>query len=432
MHVEDSLYGATYNAFKANRFDEIKTNTQISESRFPLGANRDKFIFIGGLGKLNDGDGDGCLEDMNTLVSKFPQSKLAEMAGMIINGVKAGKKLHGGKFDLGDVWSRRSVVLNDSDSIASRQFSPDRNANFLFMVVYKPDSVNENQLLYELARYNFTSYMVRNFDIVLEENEGLHSMQVSGFRNYDEALQYARQLYQQESIVRRLGNSRSIVISEPNLPLLGKQLSYDDYDAFYKENFAPLTISPLPLLSEPADFKYDPEDVAPPEETPADTDDNNAGSGEVISVEETETVIPAEETETVVPVEETEIVVPVEETETVIPVEETETVVPVEETKETVLPVEETKETIVPVEEAKDKTPVEETKETIVPVEEKKEDPVKEDDGVLIIPEEEDTDNDEEEIYFEEEEDVTPVNTKPSKKQESYDLEDEYYELDGF
>ena len=185
VHVEDSLYGATYNAFKADRFEEIKANAQISESRFPLGANRDKFIFIGGLGKLNDGDGDGCLEDMNALVSKYPQSKLAEMAGMIINGVKAGRQLHGGKFDLGDVWSRRSVVLNDSDSIANRQFSPDRNANFLFMVVYMPDSVNEHQLLYELARYNFTSYMVRNFDIVLEENEGLHSMQVSGFRNYD-------------------------------------------------------------------------------------------------------------------------------------------------------------------------------------------------------------------------------------------------------
>ena len=447
VHVEDSLYGATYNAFKANRFDEIKTNTQISESRFPLGANRDKFIFIGGLGKLNDGDGDGCLEDMNTLVSKFPQSKLAEMAGMIINGVKAGKRLHGGKFDLGDVWSRRSVVLNDSDSIASRQFSPDRNANFLFMVVYKPDSVNEHQLLYELARYNFTSYMVRNFDIVLEENEGLHSMQVTGFRNYDEALQYARQLYQQESIVRRLGNSRSIVISEPNLPLLGKQLSYDDYDAFYKENFAPLTISPLPLLSEPADFKYDPEDVAPAEQNPVESGDYQENFGEVIPNEETETIVPVEEVETIVPTEEVETIVPTEEVETVIPAEETETVVPVEET-ETVIPVEETEtivpveetETVVPVEETKTVVPVEETKtvvpveetETIVPVEEKKEEPVKEDDDALIIPDEEDTDNEEEEIYFEEEEDLIPVNTKQSKKQESYDLEDEYYELDGF
>ncbi|MBQ5378004.1 MAG: hypothetical protein IIU48_05730, partial [Prevotella sp.] len=126
-HMEDSLYAATYNAFKDNRYDEVKSNSRISEERFPLGANRDKFLFINGLGKLNDGDGDGCLADMNTIVEKFPQSKLAEMAGMIVNGVKAGKQLYGGKFDLGDVWSRRSVVLSDSDSINAKKLSPERN-----------------------------------------------------------------------------------------------------------------------------------------------------------------------------------------------------------------------------------------------------------------------------------------------------------------
>ena len=272
-HMEDSLYAATYNAFKDNRYDEVKSNSRISEERFPLGANRDKFLFINGLGKLNDGDGDGCLADMNTIVEKFPQSKLAEMAGMIVNGVKAGKQLYGGKFDLGDVWSRRSVVLSDSDSIAAKKLSPERNIDFLFMVVYKPDSVNENQLLYELARYNFTSYMVRNFDITIEQDElGLHHMQVSGFRNFDEALQYARELYQQANIVKRLGKSRSIVISTENLPLLGKQFSYDDYDEFYTKHFAPLKVSTFDLLSEPAELGYDKEDDIPMPTTEEEVD----------------------------------------------------------------------------------------------------------------------------------------------------------------
>ncbi len=272
-HMEDSLYAATYDAFKGDRYDEVRGNSHISEERFPLGANRDKFIFINGLGKLNDGDGDGCLADMTTLVEKFPQSKLAEMAGMIINGVKAGKQLHGGKFDLGDVWSRRSVVLSDSDSINARQFTNDRNIDFVFMVAYKPDSVNENQLLYELARYNFTSYMVRNFDITIEQDDyGLHLMQVSGFRNFDEALQYARELYQQENIVRRLGKSRSYVISEQNKPLLGKQFSYDDYDAFYTKHFAPLKVSTFKLLSEPAEIGYEKEPDIPMPTTEEEVD----------------------------------------------------------------------------------------------------------------------------------------------------------------
>ncbi len=53
-HIEDSLYAATYEAFKQGRYVEVKGNTRISESRFPLGANRDKFMFIGALGKLNE------------------------------------------------------------------------------------------------------------------------------------------------------------------------------------------------------------------------------------------------------------------------------------------------------------------------------------------------------------------------------------------
>ena len=93
VHIEDSLYAATYEAFKADRLSEAKANAQISATRFPLGENRDKFLFIGGLAKLNDGDSKGCVDDMKAVVEKFPQSKLAEMAGMIVNGVNAGKQI---------------------------------------------------------------------------------------------------------------------------------------------------------------------------------------------------------------------------------------------------------------------------------------------------------------------------------------------------
>lgn len=249
--VEDSLYASTYDAFKAARYKEVAANVKVSTQRFPLGANRDKFVFIGGLGKLNEGDADGCLKDMKTVVEKYPQSGVATMAGMIVKGVGEGRRLRGGQFDLAGVWDRRTVVLRDSDSTAVRQLSDDRNAAFVYTIVYRPDSVDENKLLFELARYNFTSYMVRNFEIGVEDADGLHRMTVSGFRNYDEALQYARQLHAQTSVARLLGNNRTYVISEPNLPLLGRQYSYTDYEKFYAKHFAPLKTSTEPLLTEP-------------------------------------------------------------------------------------------------------------------------------------------------------------------------------------
>ena len=258
VHIEDSLYAATYEAFKADRFDEVRANAALSASRFPLGANRDKFIFIYGLSKLNNGDSDGCLKDMNEVVSKYPESDVSELAGMIINGVKAGRQLYGGKFDISNIWERRAVVLNDSDSIAARKFVAERNVNFSFMFVYAPDSVNENKLLFELAKFNFTNFIVRNFDVVIDELGGLRRMRVSGFLSYDEALQYARQLGGNANIRNLMAKARSFVISDANLELLGTQYSYNDYDKFYEQHFVPLRISTVKLLTEPATIEYKP------------------------------------------------------------------------------------------------------------------------------------------------------------------------------
>ena len=251
VHIEDSLYAATYAAFKANRYDEAKANTTLAIDRFPLGANQPKFLFISGLSMLNEGDGTGCVERLKQVVEKYPQSEVTEMAGMIVKGVQEGRRLFGGKFDLGDVWSRRDVTLNQTDSTAADTLSAERDVPFFFILAYEPDSVNENQLLFELARYNFTNFMVRNFDLQIEQDGSMHRMVVSGFLNYDEALQYARKLYDAEKLTPLLSLCHCLVISQPNLALLGVRYSYDDYAKFYEEAFQRLTISNEQLLTIP-------------------------------------------------------------------------------------------------------------------------------------------------------------------------------------
>lgn len=253
--IEDSLYAATYEAFKNNRFSEVEGNRKVSDSRFPKGANRDKFLFIGGLSKLNSGNVDGCINDMQTVVEKYPQSRLSEMAGMMINGVKAGKRIRNEKFNLDDVWNSRTNILNDSDSIKQVKFTADRDIDFKFLLVYNPDSLNENKLLFEMARFNFTNFLVRNFEIEIEDMDGLHRMQLSGFRNFDEAYLYARQLFNSKNVVSQINkDTRGIIISEKNLQLIGTALSFKDYDEFYEQNFAPLKITKRYLLSEPAEL----------------------------------------------------------------------------------------------------------------------------------------------------------------------------------
>ena len=275
QHIEDSLYAATYEAFKADRYEEVKGNAHVSAERFPLGENRPKFLFVHGLSLLNEGDAKGCLEQMKTVVEKYPKSEVTEMAGMIVKGVQEGRPLHGGKFDLGDVWSRRDVAMA-VDSASTDTLSAERNTDFLFIIAYEADSVNENQLLFEMARYNFTNFMVRNFELEIEKEGVVHRMLVGGFMNYDEALQYARRLYGDEAMRTHLRHARSLIISRRNLKLIGTHFSYDDYDEFYEKTFAPLNISDEQLLTIPEQpAPIDPEDLPDDEEETPDNPDNS-------------------------------------------------------------------------------------------------------------------------------------------------------------
>ena len=408
VHIEDSLYAATYEAFKADRLSEAKANAQISATRFPLGENRDKFLFIGGLAKLNDGDSKGCVDDMKTVVEKFPQSKLAEMAGMIVNGVNAGKPLHGARFDLGDVWTRRTAVLADSDSINAKTFDAERNTEFVFMLAYVPDSVDENKLLYQMAKVNFTHYVVRNFDLAIEDANGLRRMVVRGFRNYDEALQYARGLAEQAGLQQLLSGCKAIVISDKNLPLLGTNFSYADYQDFYDKNFAPLKISSQPLLTEPIHVapKEDAErETSAPAEAKAGNENNSNTDGELLLPVEEEVKKKAEANEEIIPLE---------------PEKKVEN--------------NNVDDTIIPLEPEKKVDNNNNVDDTIIPLESEKKQNVgnneNNDDEIIIIDDDSNKATDDE-IYFED----TPQpqqNKKEAKKQEKYELEDEYFDLDGF
>lgn len=277
VHIEDSIYAATYEAFKADRFGEVKANAKISEERFPLGANRPKFIFIEGLSLLNDGDANGCVDNMKKVVEEYPKSEVSEMAGMIIKGVQAGRALRGGKFDIGDIWSRRGVALEESDSTLNDTLSAERYTGFVFLLAYQPDSVDANQLLYDMAKYNFSNFLVRNFDITVDQDNGICRMIISGFLSYDEALQYARHLYADRDMAEKVKGCRRIIISQENLKLLGTKYSYVDYEKFFENALAPLNISKEQLLNIPESVEQEetPEDTGGGEEEYQDNINNN-------------------------------------------------------------------------------------------------------------------------------------------------------------
>ena len=532
-HMEDSLYAETYNAFKAGNYKTVKQNTALSDSRFPLGDNRDKFIFIDGLTKLNEGDSEGCLEAMKKVVEQYPTSDVSPIAGMIVNGTKEGRSLQGGSFDIGNVWERRSAVLADSDSIAALVFVAERETKFVCLIAFEPDSLNENQLLFEVARFNFSNFVMRNFDMAFDDDNGLRRMIISGFKSYDEAMQYTREMYRHfylSDFGEQIGKARVIIISEANMELLGRQFSYNDYDLFYEQHFIPLKVSTVRLLTEPETIEYQPESstgrdsygdnepdeeglyggddlynggviddemlyeleiepeqtddsmlilpdddaagmpadegvtpadegginipadegVAPTDEGVAPTDENSAPTGEGVAPAD-ESLVPTGEgaaptDEDIVPAEEG--VMPADEGGINIPAEEG--VAPVEENEETTyIETEETDGTItIPDNEEKpapqaeaqpqtDETIATEEESTTVddtPEEERPANVAAENKPQPDIEQPTATDDEDTGIYFDDGFGATTPVTTPAnnRKQQEFNIEDEYYDLDGF
>lgn len=250
-HLEDSLYAATYAAYQAGQYAEVERNYQQATYDFPEGVHRPKFMFIRAMSQLYAGERDSFLVSLKEVVSKYPKNEITEMASYIVKGVQEGRLLSDERFDLNSFWSRRSQSESADSTQQNARLSDERYCNFVFLLAYPENSLDEDQLLYEMARYNFTSFMVRNFDIEIIKERGLAQMIIKGFLSFDEVHAYTQKLYADPHMATLLQGIRAVLISEQNLGLLGTSFSFDDYKAFYDETFAPLEIPEDLRLDEP-------------------------------------------------------------------------------------------------------------------------------------------------------------------------------------
>lgn len=269
--IEDSLYAATYQLYLQDQYEQVIQHQEFALNEFPEGAHRARFLFLRALSELYLDRREDFLKSLKELVQNYPKEEVTEMASYIIKETESGRMLNREKYDASSIWERRSMVVSgDSVSMQGTELNPERYCNFTFVIAYPEFSINENHLLFELARYNFSSYLVRNFDIETEKNDGLVKMIVKGFLSYDEVHAYAQALFADPTMKDLLKETRTLLISEENLKLLGTKFSFEDYEDFYEKTFAPLEIKEDLLLDEPTEIRYELE-----EETEEDADSEN-------------------------------------------------------------------------------------------------------------------------------------------------------------
>lgn len=279
-HVEDSVYQDAYAAYQAERYDDVERNYQYSTENFPMGKNRARMLFIRAMSQLYSGQRDTFLVSLKEVIQKFPKDEVTELANAIVKGIADGRALMDDRYDASSIWARRTRQDGDSTEVVP-ELKEDRYSNFAFVLAYPTGALDEDQLLFEIARYNFTNFMVRNFEIEMIEEQGISMMAIKGFLSYDEVHSYAQMLYADRYMNIRLKGIRSLLISEDNLKMMGKEFSFDEYKDFYEEKFVPLEIPEDLQIDEPTDLEViDPDDYTPSDDNNNAEDSENGGTAD--------------------------------------------------------------------------------------------------------------------------------------------------------
>ena len=262
-HMEDSIYQAAFADYMASRYEAVKRSYEMHTQNFPEGPHRARMMFVEAMSRLYSGDRSGFLTLLKELIEKYSDEEISRLASEIVKGVQSGRLLQGGPWDVSGLWARRMRDFGEgSDSTDVKELTDERVTSYAFVLAYEKGSLDEDQLLFEVARYNFSNYMVRNFDLEISDVGGISMLAVRGFMSYDEVHAYAQRLYGNEYMATKLEGIRSLLIAEDNLKLLGVDYSFDDYDTFYEEKIQPIEVPEELNIDENQEIEdIDPEDV---------------------------------------------------------------------------------------------------------------------------------------------------------------------------
>ena len=234
-HKEDSVYVKAYAHYNNQEYDAVIEENLYSATKYPQGSHRARFMFIDAMAKLYSNRSEDALAALEELIKTYPTDSISVLATGINTGIKEGRLLHSGIST--SIWERKAdgTIRTGSDSIP--QFSTSRNEPYYFVLAFPKDSLDEKRLLFEMARYNFSRYMVRNFEMTFENLAEVTLLEVKEFLNFDEAFLYRKRLYGNAETARLLEGINAFIISKSNLDLLLQYYTFGDYSKFYDENF---------------------------------------------------------------------------------------------------------------------------------------------------------------------------------------------------
>lgn len=298
--VQEQMYQEAYDAYLDNSNARVHSLTAEMERDYPLSKILPKFVFIDALSYLTENDVPKFKERLEYLLEKWPDTDMTPMAGGIIRGLRQGREPNKGATNSrGMIWSMR--LSNDSIGTGSdgrpANFENDPNSPQYLVLAFPRDSVNSNQLLYDVARFNFSSFVVRDFDLEQMSFGNVGLLIIKGFGNLKQ-LEHYRNVMAEKHLELPEG-VRPIMISRPNFELLLREgRSFEEYFRYAEQDAVERTEEKV--LN--ADVPDDPADGVSPVETEETENPEAAENPEAEGIPE-ESTEPTESEETTEPEE---------------------------------------------------------------------------------------------------------------------------------
>jgi outer membrane protein assembly factor BamD (BamD/ComL family) len=236
---QDSLYRKTYEAYSRGSFDTVMGTYEYMNKEYPLSTLMPKFSLLNALSIGRTRPEEELITALNDIVSRYPNSNVTPMSKDILALLTQGREAQQGNITSTIAQTRTVGMANIIDPMQqdSLVFSDEMRTRFKVIII--PKETNDttlNSLLYDIAAFNFTKFLVKDFDIARENIDGKKAIVISGMENYDEALWYESMLLSEPMLQGRvtLDVCERIVISETNLGVINQGLTWGKYKEFIK------------------------------------------------------------------------------------------------------------------------------------------------------------------------------------------------------
>lgn len=220
---QDSLYAHTYTAYARAQYDIVKSNTQYAEREYPLSPLMPRFLFLNAISVARTEGQEPFIASLQHIVANHGSSEMGAMAKDMLAMMGQGMESQQGTSTSSLADKRGQVTEQLPDTTDNTlQWSEERDQpSIVLLRLPNTDEQALNDLLYEVALFNFSQFLIRDFDMqampILGEGSALR---VSGFQNMDEAEWWIGLIQKNAEMQTILQPVTIQALAEVNLPLV--------------------------------------------------------------------------------------------------------------------------------------------------------------------------------------------------------------------